>query len=240
MNTPDRSKKIEQLYSDALRLLVRSKIPFMVGGALAYTYYTEVTRELKDLDLFCKAGDYLRLLKILSDAGYKTELTDERWLGKAYKGEYYVDLIFNSASNMCPVDDTWFRFSATGEILGVKVKILPTEEMLWSKAYVHNRLKYDGADISHLILKQGKHMDWKRILRRMEAHWEILLAHILNYRFIYPSERDNIPRWLLTELVQRLAEQLTNPPPQDKVCRGPLLARDQYDIDREWGFKIIE
>jgi hypothetical protein len=27
----------------------------------------------------------------------------------------------------------------------------------------------------------------------MEQYWEVLLIHILNFRFIYPSERDKIP-----------------------------------------------
>ena len=34
----------------------------------------------------------------------------------------------------------------------------------------------------------------------MEPHWEVLLTHLLNFRFVYPTERDLVPRWLMEEL----------------------------------------
>ena len=45
----------------------------------------------------------------------------------------------------------------------------------------------------------------------MEVHWEVLLMHLLNFRWIYPTERDNVPRWLMDELLERL--------PSSSTCR---------------------
>jgi hypothetical protein len=65
----------------------------------------------------------------------------------------------------------------------------------------------------------------------------VLLAHITMFRFVYPSERDTIPRWLMEELLARVQDQLSLPTPQDRICRGPLLSRTQYEEDtNEWGY----
>ena len=70
--------------------------------------------------------------------------------------------------------------------------ICPVEETLWSKAFVQERDRFDGADVAHLILRQGRAFDWRRLLRRFECQGceRVLLAHLIMFGFIYPSERD--------------------------------------------------
>ncbi len=97
--------------------------------------------------------------------------------------------------------------------------------------------RYDGADIAHLILKQHDQIDWRRLLAYMELHWEVLLAHLLNFRWAYPSERDCVPRWLMDELVARLKTQFELPSPRVKICRGRLFSQVDYEpAVEEWGF----
>ena len=63
------------------------------------------------------------------------------------------------------------------------------------------------------------------------------MAHLLNFRFAYPTERDNIPAWLMTELAQRLEAQVTLPAPRVKVCRGRLFSARDYIADiTDFGF----
>ena len=97
---------------------------------------------------------------------------------------------------------------------------------------------WDGnRDIAHLILRQSERIDWHRLLTHMEQYWEVLLIHVLNFRFIYPSERDRVPRWLVDELLLRARQQADLPLPQTKVCRGRLFSPDDYRVDvMEWGF----
>lgn len=238
-NNHDQEKK-DFIYKESLEILLKSDIPFMIGGAFALRIHTGIIRETKDIDIFCKASDYPRILTIFSENRYKTELTDARWIAKAYKKKNIIDLIFGTASGHWSIDDTWFRYAQTLNLFDLNLKIIGAEELIWSKAYIQDRQRFDGADIHHIILKKGKALNWKRLLNRMEAHWEILLSHILNFRFIYPSEREIIPKWLLDELLSRVKEQFTMPKVQDKVCRGHLLSRSQYDIDiKEWGFKDV-
>ncbi len=56
----------------------------------------------------------------------------------------------------------------------------------------------------------------------MELYWEVLLIALLNFRFIYPSERHLVPRWLMDELLERLHDQADMKGPGKKVCRGRI------------------
>jgi hypothetical protein len=65
----------------------------------------------------------------------------------------------------------------------------------------------------------------------------VLLVALLNFRFIYPSERDHVPRWLIDELLERLNAQLDMPTPEMPVCRGRIFSPRDYLIDvSEWGY----
>lgn len=226
-------------YSEALHLLHESGVPFMLGGAFAIFHYTGLYRDTKDLDIFLKPADYPKVLKFFAERGYKTVQHDVRWLGKIYKGDYFIDVIYNSVNNICTVDDTWFDHAADGVFCGVDVKLLPAEELIWCKSYVWNRERFDGADINHVILKQGRSLDWKRLLDRLDPHWHILLAELLMFQFVYPSEyREIIPKWLFDELMTRAHHQYDMPAPYLNVCRGPMVDNTQYAIDiKEWDYK---
>ena len=63
----------------AVKELVACKIPFLVAGTYAVCAYTGITRQTKDFDIFCKAGDYGRILGHFNDKGYVVEVEDERW-----------------------------------------------------------------------------------------------------------------------------------------------------------------
>ncbi len=230
----------KDLYIKVLNITAKSQIPFMLGGGMAVYKYTNIRRPTKDLDLFCKAGDYPKILTVLRDSAVTVRVLDERWLAQATEAKHHVDIVFSSPSAITTVDDSWFEHAGTIELFGIKVKIIPREELIWCKAYVQDRNHFDGADVNHIILTSGKEMDWKRLLMRMENHWELLLSLLLNFRFVYPSERSKIPRWLMEELISRLQYQINTPIPRDKICRGPLISRTQYRVDlTKFGFEVI-
>ena len=230
----------EDFYKKVLDIIVESNIPFMIGGGIAVCEYTGIARLTKDLDIFCKAGDCPKIVNILGRSGLKVRILDERWLAQALETKYYVDILFSSPNYLVTVDDSWFIYSQKTRLFGHQVKLIAPEELIWCKAYIQDRDHYDGADINHLFLKLGKQIDWRRLLNRMESHWEVLLSFLINFRFVYPSERTVIPRWLMEELLSRLKYQIGNPTPIDKICRGPLLSRVQYKIDIEkFGFETM-
>jgi hypothetical protein len=227
-------------YADALRLLHGSGIPFLVAGTFAVNCYTGINRATKDLDLFCKAGDFPRILLHFKAHGFETEIEDERWIAKVRRGGSFFDVIFGSATAVVSISDHWFQESHPAEIYDVPVQLTPPTEMIWSKALLQNRHRYDGADIAHLVLRQSERIDWQRLLTHMEQYWEVLLIHLLNFRFIYPSERELVPRWLVDELLQRAHRQVDLPVPQTRVCRGRLFSAEDYRIDvQTWGFADV-
>lgn len=240
VSTEKQKREAEAFYTMALDLLNQSGANYLVGGAFAVFYYTGIYRDTKDLDVFCKFSDFNKILKFFSDKGFKTELTDVRWLGKVFKGEYNIDVIFSSTNNICKVDDSWFKYANSAKLSGIDVQFMPVEELIWEKIYVQNRERYDGADVNHLILKTGKTIDWKRLLERLDQHWHILLAQIILFQFIYPIDfQQIIPKWLFDELMLRAKEQYDMPVPVVNVCRGPILDQTQYAIDiKDWNYKV--
>lgn len=234
------SDKQVHFYKDALELLNKHGVDYLVGGAFALGEFTGIARNTKDIDLFCKAGDYQQLLKFFTDNDFEVELTDARWIAKVFKDGYFIDVIFNTTNNLCPVDDSWFEHAWEKEMFGVPIRCVSPEELIWCKSYIQDRGRFDGADILHIILRNGENMDWERLLGRMELHWHLLLAHLLNFQFVYPADRDIIPRWLFDNLLEKARNQFDIPPSKNKVCRGPILDHSSYEIDiMKWGYKVV-
>jgi hypothetical protein len=137
------------------------------------------------------------------------------------------------------VDESWFDHATHGEFAGLPVRFLSAEDLIWCKSYVQNRERYDGADINHVLLKYGRNLNWERLLKRLDAHWHLLLSQLIVFQFVYPSDfHDVIPRWLFDELMKRANEQYDLPPAQERVCRGPIIDNTQYSVDvKEWNYK---
>lgn len=232
-------KEAHAFYTDALNSLNQSGVDFLLGGAFAVFHYTGLYRDTKDLDVYCRHADAPAILKYFADKGFKTEYTDVRWLAKIFYGDYFIDLIFGNVNNYIRVDDDWFNHGVCSTLFGCEVKIIPKEELFWSKIYVQNRERYDGADMNHLLLKSGKEFNWERLFAKLEEHWHLLLAQIIQFQFVYPADyRDIIPKWVFDELIKRAVEQYDLPSPVVKVCRGPYIDQTQYAVDiKEWDYK---
>lgn len=225
-------------YVAAVHALQSAGVPFLVGGAYALECYTGLSRDTKNLDVFVRPQDSEAALRVLGAAGYRTELTFAHWLGKAYSGDDVIDIIFSSGNSCAPVDDEWFAHAVESTVLGVPVGLSPPEEMMWSKGFIMERERYDGADIAHLIRAQAERLDWRRLLRRFGRHWRVLFSHLILFGFIYPSESGRIPSWVMEVLTRRLAEESRRHAPVEPVCCGTLLSRAQYLVDVDtWGYR---
>jgi hypothetical protein len=212
-------------------------VPHLVGGAYAFQRYTGISRDTKDLDVFVRPADCQRSLDTFAAAGYRTELTFPHWLGKVLAGDEMVDVIFSSGNGVARVDDLWFEHAVEAEVLGVPVRLCPPEEMIWSKAFIMERERFDGADVAHLLRAFGAALDWPRLLRRFGPHWRVLLAHLVLFDFIYPGERGQVPAEVRRMLIRRLEAEAAAVAGEHRVCRGTLLSRAQYLVDVEaWGY----
>jgi hypothetical protein len=227
-----------RFYRHALSILKNEGIPHLVGGAYAFARYTGIERHTKDFDVFICGDDFQRASFAFQKAGYDTELTFPHWLGKAYKGEDFVDLIFSAGNGVAKVDQTWFDHAVKEQVFGVDVELIPAEEMIWSKGLIMERERFDGADVAHVIRATGEKLDWQRLLDRYGKYWRALLAHLVLFGFIYPSDRAKVPAWVMDELLGRVQKETEAGDAAEKVCNGTIISRQQYLKDiNEWGYK---
>jgi hypothetical protein len=223
-------------YRRALEIMDASGIPYLLGGAYAFGCYTGITRHTKDLDLFVRRADAARALKTFATEGYRAEFFFSHWLAKVFHQDDFIDLIFNSGNGFCLVDQAWFDHAPNGVALGREVRLIPAEEMIWQKAYIMERERFDGADVAHLLRAWGRKLDWDRLLARFGRHWRVLFAHLVLFGFIYPNEREAVPEAVLRSLTSRLHEPRETPSGEPDFM-GTLLSRTQYLADtEEWDY----
>jgi hypothetical protein len=220
-------------YCGTFGVFERAGIEVLVGGAYAFARYTGIERHTKDLDVFVRAADFARTLAALHQAGYETEVPFPHWLGKAHCGEYFVDVIYSSGNGVARVDEQWFELAPRDLVFDLPARLCPVEEMIWSKSFIQERERFDGADVAHLLLARAEGMDWQRLLRRFGSNWRVLLSHLVLFGFIYPGERERVPGWVMYELIRRLETSLSASAPSQGICRGTLLSRQQYLVDVE-------
>src|SRR5262249_9007264 len=152
-------------------------------------------------------------------------------------GGDHVDLIFNAGNGVCVVDDDWFNYAVPSSVLDVPILLVPVEEMIWSKAFVMERERYDGADVAHLLHACASSLDWDRLSQRFGKHWRILFAHLTLFGFIYPSERMRITEAVTRERVRLLDPEMRHASSR-RLCRGTLTSRAQYLVAPElWGYE---
>jgi hypothetical protein len=105
--------------------------------------------------------------------------------------------------------------------------------------FVVRRERFDGADIAHIVFATRGNLDWKRILKHVGEHWEILLWALLLFRYVYPGHSDYVPASLWKDLLARLEESVSHPNPRQEF-RGSLIDDSMFAIDiKEWGLENI-
>lgn len=227
------------VYRGAMEALSGADVPFLVGGAYAFASYTGIERHTKDFDVFVRLADAERAYAALESAGARIERAFPHWLGKARYGDgLVVDVIHSSGNGVAAVDDLWFEHAKKATVLGRQAAVCPVEETIWSKAFVQERERYDGADVAHLLRAAAQTLDWDRLLMRFGRHWRVLLAHLVLFGFVYPGERQLVPAAVLEKLLAKLRKEALTPTIGDRVCAGTLLSRLQYLTDlRVWGYR---
>ncbi len=222
-------------YRRAIQSLVDAGIPFLVGGAFSHACFTGIRRSTKDLDLFIRREHYDQIASLMEAQGWRAEMSYPHWLAKVYCGDDFIDLIFNSGNGVTPVDERWFQDNLQADVLGVQVSVANPEDSILSKSFIMERERYDGADIAHVLHATAERLDWPGLVDRFGQHWRVLLAHLTLFGYIYPGERHRVPRWVMEQLMAKLAAETEQAPPDDPhLCAGTLLSREQYlhDVHR--------
>jgi Nucleotidyl transferase of unknown function (DUF2204) len=233
----DSSFDTNTFYRRTLHVLSDAQVPFLVGGSHAFLHYTGIARDTKDLDLFVRLEDLDAALAALGQAGYRTERTFAHWLAKAFQGDDFVDLVYSSGNGVARIDDGWFDHSVEAQVLGMPVRLAPAEELVWQKAFLMERERFDGGDVMHLLLRCGSSLDWDRLLARFGDNWRLLFSYLALFTFVYPGVRGPIP----DRIYESLLDRAKTPEPAagtPSVCRGTLISRTQYLVDiGRWSYR---
>lgn len=211
------------VFLHALEAFDVAGITYAIGGGLAMHYYTGTHRQVKDMDLHILPVDVERSQQALRNCDFKVGTHHAQWLAQAHQGDIQICTIFGQGSWTYPVDEVWMQHGRPGLLWGRPVTYAPPEEIIWSKAFICARYRFDGADIYHLILALGDQLDWNRILSRFGDDFELLFSHLLLFRYTFPSDAGMIPDWVLDQLATRLEDSRRTLPPQMGICRGLLL-----------------
>lgn len=231
---PEFSTAEREVYGAAVDTLEQSGVRHLLGGALALNLYTGIWRNTKDLDVFVSPEEVDSALRALEAAGFDPERTNPRWLSKARRGELFLDLIHANQNGINRVDDSWFEAAAEAEALGRRVRIVSPEDLIVSKLFVASRDRFDLSDVLHVIFARRGDLDWERILSRLGEHWELLLAYLHFYRYVYPSHTNYLPRPVMVALVERFRQEPS--PASGPRFRGTMLDAESFRVDVEaWG-----
>lgn len=230
---PDEQWSIYKRVLDAARA---RGLRFAGGGALAVAAYTGHWRNTKDLDLYVLPQDREAMIEVVTEAGlsdYYDELPyDRSWIYRANRGEIIVDVIWAMANGRAQVDEVWIAEGPQVDVRGELLRVVPPEEMIWSKLYVLQRDRCDWPDVLNLIYATGPTLDWDHLLDRMGEDAPVLTGVLSVFSWLCPGRVSELPDWLW--------ERLPSPGPQ----RGspPDIIRRRVDrLDtRPWFVPTME
>lgn len=190
--------------TDALEI---GNVPYVIGGGIAVWAYGR-RRWTKDIDVFLKPEDAGPAIDALSDAGFRTELTDPTWLYKAFKGDQMIDIIFKSRGEIY-IDDEALRRGVIREIdgIGLSFRFMAPEDLLIRKIFAMIEERPDWYDSISVIEGLAGDLDWHYFTDLAQMDPGRVLSFLLYARSVYPQERRLIPFWVIRQLAQQVIDE---------------------------------
>ncbi len=223
-----------ECYQGVLRGLLQAEVPFAVSGGFAFHHHTGIWRTTKDLDLVLTPDAVPRAFEVLVEEGFETYVQDPVWLAKARRGEYFVDLITGVGNATLTVEPFWIDRAEEDAVLDIPCKILAVEEMIASKLFVTRRERFDGADIAHLLRASADSLDWERLGKLTQPHWEMLYWYLVLFAYIYPARVNTVPESVWRNLTELFGKSVIQG--RRETFRGTLIDPKMFAIDvNEWG-----
>lgn len=192
------------IYERVMRLAAERDIPFALGGALAMGAYSDRWRPTKDLDLYIVPEDRERMVQTFCDAGlvdYFDQVGyDRRWIYRGYQDGCIVDAIWAMANQRTIVDRKWLERGRQFDSDGLLIRVLPPEELIWSKLYVMQRDRCDWPDILNILYATSDTLDWHHLLSRMGSDLPLLRGVLSIFFWMCPSCAENLPETVRLQL----------------------------------------
>ncbi len=194
------NEKQEEIYRLVISKAQAQGLRFAIGGGVAVNAYTGLRRDAKDLDIYVTPANRETMIKLLSSAGmsdyYEKLPYDRNWIYRGYDSGVIVDVIWAMANQAADVDEDWLKRGQEVKIVERRLRLLPPEELLWTKLYVVQRDRSDWPDVLNLIYAQGETLDWRRLLKRLGEDAPLLAGVLSLFVWLCPGRARTIPAWL--------------------------------------------
>src|SRR4051794_10534791 len=185
------------VYACILHQVCSKEIPFALGGGLALGYYTGHLRRSKDLDIYIGPEEKDRIKGIMTSCGMEDYHDrcpyDRGWIYRGHQDGIIVDAIWAMANRRTYVDERWMSAGQCIQLFGESFRVIPAEELIWSKLYVLQRDRCDWPDILNLIHATGPTLDWDHLLKRVGVDRPLIRGVLSVFSWVSPSRAAEIP-----------------------------------------------
>ena len=192
---------------------------FAMSGGFTSSFYTAMWRNTKDMDLCVVPGDREAMIEVTREAGlhdlYDEQPYDRRWIYRSTHDGIIVDIIWRLANMQGDVDDAWVSRGPEVTLHDRGVRLVPPEEMIWSKIHIVQRARCDWPDIMNMLYATGAALDWRRLIGRFRGEERLLSSVLLLFSWLAPGQARAFPEWIW--------ERLAIPRPEG----GPLRDDDR-------------
>jgi hypothetical protein len=152
---------------------------------------------------------------------HDTKPYNRDWIYRAHTSEVIVDSIWAMANRRAEVDQAWLDRGPTVRMFDRLVRVIPPEELIWSKLYVMQRDRCDWPDILNLICATGPALDWNHLIGRVAEDVPLIKALLSVFSWISPESASQLPTWIWNHL--ELAPPGSSQDPEGRPRRPDLL-----------------
>lgn len=213
------------VYKCVLDHAVEEGVLFALGGGLAVGAYTGRLRNTKDLDIYILPQDRERVVRMTEECGmtdyFEVLPYDRNWIYRAHRDGVILDSIWAMANRRASVDEEWLLRGQSIQMLDRQVRVIPPEELIWSKLYVMQRDRCDWPDIMNLMYATGAHLDWEHMVDRVAEDLPLLKGVLSIFSWVCPEQAAMIPSnvwWRLALPAPKPADD-----PEGRPARPDLL-----------------
>jgi len=202
-------------------------LQFALGGAFAAAAYLGRWQDTGGMDLFAVPEDRGEFVEVLTVCGLRDDFDhapyDRRWIYRGRSDGVVVDLTWAIANGRATVDREWLGAGPQIEFCGPTVRIVPPEELIWSKLYVLQRDRCEWPDVLNLINAAGPRLDWQHLLKRMGEDAPLLYGALSIFRWLCPERARQLPQWLWAGMARSLRNEETGPGHAELLDARPWL-----------------
>jgi hypothetical protein len=193
-----------QVYSGVIRRAKARGLRFAISGGFATSFYTGFWRNTKDMDLCVVPADRDAMVEATREAGlhdlYDEKPYDRGWIYRATHEGVIVDVIWQLANYRGEVDEPWVAAGTQVTLHGETIRLVPPEEMIWSKIHIVQRERCDFPDIINMLYATGAALDWSRLLARLAGDERLLGSVLLLFSWLAPGSARRFPEWIWPRL----------------------------------------